>query len=397
MLQVVYMVSERLISRFEESLIELSEISGSKEKTSIITNLEVIDAAPGITGFIIVEDSKDGDYITAATIPGMIYANGDLVNVLFIDGTEPIAYQHGSGSGGVAFTVDRVYRPDFTATVLTGDNSNDVTLTAGDLIIPDDIVHSGDTDTLISLEDDKIVVQAGGLSLLSLTETTQDLVEIGDVAGGGDVDINLNNGQVFIQGSDGNTGFGTTTPGTDRVAFQGPSGANLAVGFYAGDGDGTDFVSLVMYGVGTPGSITNRERLIFQYNPLGPNFRLQSEADGTGTLRPFSLETEGNAAQLFLDTNGRVGVNSSAPSALLAINQSSTTAAIPVVFIRQADVSEEFIFFQGSAAAATLTQSIVAEADVTTATRQGFVKIEIQDDGNQVTDQAYFVPFYTLA
>ena len=51
----------------------------------------------------------------------------------------------------------------------------------------------------------------------------------------------------------------------------------------------------------------------------------------------------------------------------------------------------------GSAAAATLTQTIVAEADVTTATRQGFVKVYVQDDGNQITDQAYFMPIFTLA
>jgi len=82
---------------------------------------------------------------------------------------------------------------------------------------------------------------------------------------------------------------------------------------------------------------------------------------------------------------------------LVGALQSSSSGAQPVLYLDQADVSEEFIHFVGTAAAATLTQSIVAEADVTTATRQGFLKTYVQDDGNQITDQDYFVAIYTLA
>jgi hypothetical protein len=79
------------------------------------------------------------------------------------------------------------------------------------------------------------------------------------------------------------------------------------------------------------------------------------------------------------------------------INQTSTTAAIPVLKLDQSDVDEPFIKFVGDAAAATLTRDIVAAADVTTATIAGYVKVEVQDDGNQITDQDYFLPLYTLA
>jgi hypothetical protein len=98
-----------------------------------------------------------------------------------------------------------------------------------------------------------------------------------------------------------------------------------------------------------------------------------------------------------IDSNQNVGIGTSSPSAQCHIDQSSTTGAEPVLYLDQADVSEEFIRFVGTAAAATLTQSIVAEADVTTATRAGFVKVYVQDDGNQITDQAYYMPVYTLA
>jgi hypothetical protein len=71
----------------------------------------------------------------------------------------------------------------------------------------------------------------------------------------------------------------------------------------------------------------------------------------------------------------------------MEIEVPSTSAAVPVLQLDQSDVDEPFIKVIGTAAAATLTNSIVAEADVTTATRAGFVKVEVQDDGNQITDQ----------
>jgi len=47
--------------------------------------------------------------------------------------------------------------------------------------------------------------------------------------------------------------------------------------------------------------------------------------------------------------------------------------------------------------AADLTRSIVDVGDVSTATVAGYVKIEIDDTGDQVTDGDYYMPFYTLA
>ncbi len=97
----------------------------------------------------------------------------------------------------------------------------------------------------------------------------------------------------------------------------------------------------------------------------------------------------------FTDCN--VGVGLESPVAKVHIDQASTTAAIPVLILDQADVSEPFIKLIGAAAASNLTQSIVAEASVTSAARAGFIKVNVQDDGNRITDQDYFIPIYTLA
>lgn len=96
-----------------------------------------------------------------------------------------------------------------------GINTNDPATeldVAGDITLLGDIIHDSDPDTKIGFGLDSFTVTTGALELLKLTETTQNLVEIGDTAGGGDVDVDINNGQMFLQGSDGSVGIGLAAP-----------------------------------------------------------------------------------------------------------------------------------------------------------------------------------------
>lgn len=114
----------------------------------------------------------------------------------------------------------------------------------------------------------------------------------------------------------------------------------------------------------------------------------------------FRVESNDRSHSIYLDAgNNRIGINrnTSTLSATLDVEQESLTGATPVLQLDQSDISEEFIKLIGSAGSGILTQSIVAEADVTTATRQGFIKISVQDDGNQITDQSYYLPIFTLS
>ena len=135
----------------------------------------------------------------------------------------------------------------------------------------------------------------------------------------------------------------------------------------------------------TKGAVNAQGLNIFKDGAFGRNVKI---------LNDLTVDTN----SLYVDSaNHRAGFGTTSPAGKVGINQTSTTAAIPVLKLTQADVSEEFIRYVGSAAVSDLTQSIVAEASVSTATRAGFVKVYVQDDGNQITDQAYFVPVYTLA
>jgi len=86
------------------------------------------------------------------------------------------------------------------------------------------------------------------------------------------------------------------------------SGTNFKFECFTKDGDGSDFISFVLYAVGTPGSIADRERLLIQYYLSGTDrFRIATEASGTGTVRPFEFVTGANNNQVYLATDGNVG------------------------------------------------------------------------------------------
>ena len=99
---------------------------------------------------------------------------------------------------------------------------------------------------------------------------------------------------------------------------------------------------------------------------------------------------------LDLAVGGTVQATAGHADATFDIDQASTSGAKPVLKLDQADVSEEFIRFEGTAAVGVLTQSIVDEGDQASETAEGFIKVFVTDLGNQITDQAYYLRLYTL-
>jgi len=102
---------------------------------------------------------------------------------------------------------------------------------------------------------------------------------------------------------------------------------------------------------------------------------------GTDTLQTMTI----GAAGVTTANRGRVD-----------IYQRGTTDALVCLWLNQQDTSEPFIAFEGSATASNTTESLVAANAVTTATLQGYVKVFVEDDGNILSDSAYFLPIYSL-
>ncbi len=116
---------------------------------------------------------------------------------------------------------------------------------------------------------------------------------------------------------------------TSGLAIQGQSNNALAeINFFTKNGNGNYNNNLNVFGVGLPGSTSNRERISMSWVASSSLYKIATEAGGTGIIRPLSLETEGNNNQVYLNTDGKVGVNISTPSELLHANTSTAYAGI---------------------------------------------------------------------
>jgi len=441
--------SETLLSKLENLLNGLTILGGTKEQTTILPNAIVINDAPsGLADYIIVRDPRDGNYITAVKVAGMAYVINDYVNLLFVKGTEPIAFQHGSNSPSGGFKVYQVWESDFGAVALQAD-------------------ATGNIGIGIAIPATKLDIDTGsntaGLRLRGLAETT----EIADlyVGSGGHLIIDLTAGAavnqfvdirteddqfgLIIRESDG-TGTAvyanfhvtdaatdylnivvsqaTTTLGlvitedervgirTSTVPHGGIGAAMLALDGANGSTDGPHqqwTTTTDDYPVGQLliWSHDNWQLLIDCYydggsdsesSDAGSNFRFIKNADmlliqgDTGIAQGSNITWDELMA--FDPTNKNVGIGiASGIGAKLHVDQPSTTASIPTLTLDQADLSEEFIRFIGTSTNGVLTQSIVDNADIISTTLVGWLKFYVQDDGNQLPDAAYYMPFYSIA
>lgn len=116
----------------------------------------------------------------------------------------------GNEGGAGKARVSEIWESDFGAVALETDASGNVTINGTrTLTIPTDLVHAGDADTKLTFADNDVEITVGSLSMLKLTEAGQDLITLGP--GSGDVDIDFN-GDMFLKGSNGRLGLGTTNP-----------------------------------------------------------------------------------------------------------------------------------------------------------------------------------------
>lgn len=94
---------------------------------------------------------------------------------------------------------------------------------------------------------------------------------------------------------------------SDTLAIRNETqGSYTAVGIYSKDGDGTDTIDFILYGVGTTSSVTTRERLIIRHNQSSFGTVDIYTEQANSTLRPLRLFTGANVNQLLLNTDGTI-------------------------------------------------------------------------------------------
>lgn len=156
---------------------------------------------------------------------------------------------------------------------------------------------------------------------------------------------------------------------------------NVAVGHNAGDGIlGSNNVLIGhMAGLAATGSSNVFVGYQAGYSEAGSN---KLYLANTSTATPLIYGEFDNA---IVQINGK-----------LVVDQLSTSAAVPVLTLDQADVSEEFVKFIG-ASAADNTQSLADAADLgTPGAIVGWVKVYVEDVAvaGAITDGLYWIPFY---
>lgn len=277
-----------------------------------------------------------------------------------------VAGMGGADSGAGKQRVSEIWESDFGAVAMETDASGNVTINGTrTLTIPTDLIHAGDPDTLLSFTDDALEATIGNLSMLKLTETTQNLVEIGDTGGGGDVDVKFNNDQMFLQGSDGFLGFNTINPfqQIDAVA-DGFSSVFSLTAYKAASASIAGQLSFraARGSLATPTALLSGDRM-GSFVGIGhdgggfdANFSVgivyEADQNWTGAaqgtrinFQNTALDTTSRAVQMTLKSTGRLGILTANPAAQVHANQADATAAIPVLFLTQADVNQDMIQF----------------------------------------------------
>lgn len=359
------MPSESVITQMMNVFTEVIALGGIKERTAIVPNLSVIDAAPtGLTNFIIVQDDRDGDNILAKTVPGIVYANNDKVNVLFVKGTEPIAFQQGSESGSSAIWG---IVPNTSTDIFY--NNGDVGI--GKSVAPDAsleilntaqaqlrLTHTEDTKfvnfTLDTNHDLTITPSSIGQIILQPTTDSVDFFQVLDANGGTPI---LN-----VDSTNERIGISLSTP-EHKMHLASSTSTNLMI--QSSIDQSSLNAALVMRRsrgtISTPTAIQNGN-FIFQLSLEGHNgtayegirriFEGTASENWTVANGGFEIAfytrlngTVGAPSQrLVIDNAGDVGIGAT-PLAQLHIDQASTTAAQPVALFDQADVSEEMFEF----------------------------------------------------
>lgn len=134
------------------------------------------------------------------------------------------------------------------------------------------------------------------------------------------------NDDIYFQSSQGTQQYlWTSCPAEECIALQSQSSGVASIfRMFSKDGDGTDSVLMNIWGVGTPQSNTNKERLVWGWNSGSSAYEFFTNAGGTGVVRPIDIYTSGNSNQLTLATDGNVGIGTSTPNVPLEVLRTGT-------------------------------------------------------------------------
>jgi len=97
------------------------------------------------------------------------------------------------------------------------------------------------------------------------------------------------------------------------------SGESANIGLGAIDGDGTDNVGIIIGGVADFDVFDNTETMTMEWDSGESEYSIRTEATGTGIVRNLNIYTGEHINQLYIATNGDVGIDTDEPVEKLQI------------------------------------------------------------------------------
>jgi hypothetical protein len=306
-----------------------------------------------------------------ATVGVMARTGAGAFGVVTLTGTSnQVVIANGDGSGTPTFSTPQDIHTAATPT-FTGMDLSDANLTSVGEVQCDSVVADGAALTF------------GSTPSLVLTTGTTTALTLGNNAGD---DFLVDATSLVVEGDTGRVGIGTASPATLFHVTTGSGNLEVRLESTHASGrcifrmladNGED--SLILFG---DGDNTARGRLRYEHTDDSIDFR-----------------TAGTDNRLVIDSGGLLsigGIAAGSAAAQLDIDQASTSGAIPVLRLDQADVSEPMIWFTGTASATNIVKSLVAPASVGSEADAGWIRIQVDDDGNQITDGPFYVKFVAL-
>jgi len=184
--------------------------------------------------------------------------------------------------------------------------------------------------------------------------------------------VNIAGGATQITSTTTGVGIGTTSPQKKLHVVGGSAGSGTALLRLGTEGDTAGTESIITFVSDEDGT---------------PSTMAQVVAARTASGGDLKFDTWGKADAMVIDTNGNVGIGTTGPDSKLHIDQASTTAAIPVMTLDQADLSEQFMKFMTTIGVGNPIEAVGAKTLTTT----HFIKIEIDGVGDR------YIPVGTIA
>ena len=347
---------------------------------------------------------------TTVTIDNVTYQTGDLyftyqATADYVDADDRYKVVRATGqywelTAGGAF---EIYTTDTAADSVKIDSAGgvDIDTTVGFRIDDDSgsylSMHSNGSVSLNSAPDQNASLVAtgnGDVQLLTVgggiakirSASSIDLyaIDIDAAAGGIDIDAVLG---IHIKDLYGGTGTGN---GITLLADNGNAsgtGGNIIVQTQATSGTSGDIV------INSAGGIDVDSAAASNITVTSANLTLETITSGDIIVN--SAGAGATAINVQTGSTSRIKIANTGDTVFYGT--ALTTGALPVITIDQADTDEPFIKVIGDAALADLTRDLVDTGDVSTPTIVGYLKIEVLDDGDQISDGDYFIPFYSLA